>query len=339
VPTGAVADKISRKFSIILGAGLWAVSLFIYVLGSTFLIFAVAEVIFSLGASFKSGADTALIYDSLKILDREGEYQQVEGRARSYIMYTQAAGSIIAGFVYDININLPMIISIGFMMVTILIALKFEEPEIEGDREFSISAYLEQIKESAAYTVKHEKIKAILFFSIVFYIFYRTGFLYFQPYMEAVNIPVKYFGILFFLFNIVAAISSKYSFKIMDKTKPRTMLFMGLLLIVSFLVLGIVRAWIGVFAILLQQVARGLYRPVTRKYLNKHIPSNKRATILSFQSLLVSVAIAIVYPLMGILKDSSNIFTSHLVLVIAMSALLLMTNSYMNKRLGKRSKD
>ena len=335
VPTGVVADRMGRKFSMVLGAALWALSLFTYIVGKTFIIFALAEIIFSLGAAFKSGADSALIYDSLKNLGREDDFQYIEGRARSFILYTQAFGSIIAGFVYEVNIYLPMIISIGFMIVTILIALTFDEPEVVDKEEFNFRNYYKQIKDSAKFTLNHEKIKAILLFSMVFYIFYRGGFLYFQPYMEAVNIPVRYFGVIFFVFNIVAAVTSRNCHWIMNKTKPRTLLFMALLMIVSFGLLGLIKIWPGVLAILLQQVARGLYRPVTRKYLNKHIPSKKRATILSFQSLVTSIAVAVTYPLMGILKDSTNIFTSHLVIMIAMSILMFIVNKYMNQRLGK----
>ena len=113
VPTGAVADKIGRKESILLGALLWAISLGFYVVGKSFPMFILAEVIFSLGATFKSGADNALIYDSLKVMGREKEFQSIEGKARSFALYAQAVGSIIAGFVYEVNTNLPFIISIA----------------------------------------------------------------------------------------------------------------------------------------------------------------------------------------------------------------------------------
>lgn len=303
VPTGAIADKFGRKFSMGLGSLLWASSLLIYVVGTNFFIFAIAEIIFSLGATLKSGADTAIIYDSLKLMKRERDFQEVEGHARSLSLYAQAIGSVIAGFIYSININLPMLVSILFMLVTFITTLRFSEPPIEEKKDNCTIGYFKQIYESGSYVLNHEKIKAILFFSMVFFIFYRAGFWYFQPYMKVVDIPVEWFGAIFFIFNITAAIVSKKSHKIMEITKPRTLSFMALLIITSFFILGITKVWIGVFAILLQQAARGLYRPVTRKYLNKHIPSNKRATILSFQSLVTSLAVAITSPFIGMLMD------------------------------------
>jgi MFS family permease len=338
VPTGAVADKIGRKESILLGSLLWAVSLGIYVVGNSFPMFMLAEVIFSLGATFKSGADNALIYDSLKVLGREKEFQSIEGKARSFALYAQAIGSIIAGFVYEVNVNLPFLISVLFMVVTIIISIRFKEPPIEGKvGKYGIN-YIDQIKESGKFILSHEKIKAIIIFTMMFFIFYRTAFFYYQPYMEAVNIPVRYFGIIFFIFNITAAFASKRSHWIMEKTKPKTLTFMALLMIVSFVLLGVVKVWFGVFAILFQQIARGIYRPVTTKYLNKHIPSDKRATVLSFQSLACNMSVAIAFPLMGVLKDNENIFTAHMVLGIAMIILTVFTIKYMNTRLALRNK-
>lgn len=334
VPTGVVADKIGRKFSMILGSLLWALSLFIYIIGKNFYIFAVAEIIFSLGATFKSGADTALIYDSLKALKREKQFQRVEGFSRSFTFYAQGIGSIIAGFIYEINIFLPMIVSIGFMVVTTIVAMNFEEPPIEDKKGRFGVKYLDQIKESGKYILGHEKIKAIILYSMIFFIFFRTGFWYYQPYMESVNIPVKYFGIIFFMFNLAAALGSNGCYKIMELTKPKTLTFMSGLLIVSFIFLGIIKTWIGVFAILFQQVARGLYRPVTKKYLNKHIPSDKRATILSFHSLAVNIAVAIALPFMGLLKDSTNIYTTHIILAMIMILMTYISTKYMDKRLG-----
>jgi MFS family permease len=334
VPTGAVADKLGRKYSILIGAFLWAIGLLLYVVGKNFLVFALSEITFSLGSAFKSGADSALIYDSLKMLKREKEYQKVEGKARSYSLYAQALGSVLSSFLYEKNINLPLIVSIIFMVVTIVAVLMFKEPEVEGKiGRYGIN-YFKQIKESGKYILNHDKLKAIVFFSMIFFIFYRTGFWYFQPYMEGVNIPVRYFGVLFFIFNITAAFISKRSSYIMERTKPKTLTFMAFLMIASFLILGTVRVWGGVFAILLQQAARGLYRPVTTKYLNKHIPSDKRSTILSFQSLCTNLAVAVAFPLMGILKDSTDIFTTHLILSVAMIVLTFISIKYMNGKLG-----
>lgn len=334
VPTGAVADKHGRKISILLGSIVWAISLFIYIIGKSFFVFALAEAIFSLGASLKSGADSALIYDSLVYLKKENEYQKIEGKARANALYAQAIGSVISGFIYEINIYLPMTLSIVFMVVTSIIILFFHEPPYSKEEQNKDTNYYRQIVESGSFILKHEKLKAVVLFCTVFFVFYRAGFWFYQPYMEAVNIPVKYFGIIFFLFNIAAAFTSKRSHYLMEKTKPRTLTFLALLMGGSFFIMGTVKIWVGFIAIFLQQMARGLYRPVTTKYINKRIPSDKRATILSFSSLSSNIAVAAAFPFMGILKDHTDIYSTHLILTASMVISIGFCIKYINKRIG-----
>ena len=335
VPTGAIADKVGRKFSIGLSKLMWILSLLIYILGTSFLDIAIAEIVFSIGITLKSGADSALLYDSLKALDREEEFTKIQGRARSNIYITQGIGAIVASFVYSINEYLPMIFSIGFMIIAFVVVLLFEEPPIEDKKGKYGEKYFTQIKESGKYVIHHPKIKSIAIFAMIFFAFMRAGFWFYQPYMESVNVSVKYFGIFFFFFNMTAALASSKSNLIISFSKKRTFMFMIALLWLSFLILGFSHHWLAIMAILPQQVARGLYSPVINKYSNKHIPSNKRATVLSFISLASSLSAAIVLPMIGVLKDKTDIFTSYTVIGVILIVIMFFLNAYLNKSLKK----
>ncbi len=56
---------------------------------------------------------------------------------------------------------------------------------------------------------------------------------------------------------MIAAIASHYSVRIIKRTRSFTMIFLALLVMVSYMILGTVTLWVGVFAITLQQVSRG----------------------------------------------------------------------------------
>lgn len=65
VPSGSFADYWSRKgcttiFHLVFGAGI-----FLYAIGDSFLMFAIAEFLAGIGISFSTGSDSALIFDSL----------------------------------------------------------------------------------------------------------------------------------------------------------------------------------------------------------------------------------------------------------------------------------
>lgn len=328
VPTGAVSDYFSKKLSLTIGSLLIVSSLIIYVIAPNFYIMLLGEVIFAIGLTFRSGTEQAILYDSLKNNNIVDEYTKIEGKARSYTFYAQAVGSILAGFLYEINIYLPFIFSAVFLFIAATISLFFVEPQIEKQDHKSIK-YHEQVKDSFKYAFSHKKVFSIIIFGLVFTLFYRIGFNYFQPYMKAIDIPERYFGLIFFFFNIVAAQSSMRAHTFIEKTKPRTLMLTGLLISVSMFFMAFVHNFIGVIFILLQQMARGFRMPVFQKYINKHIPSDKRATILSIQNFGQSIVIGIFGPIAGYLLDHSDIFISHFVMSISMLILLIVANLYM----------
>lgn len=329
VPTGLVSDLLSRKLSLLLGSIFCFISLIVYIVGPSFIYMIIGEFIFAIGITFRSGTEQAILYDSLISSGQENRYTEIEGIARSYTFYAQALGSLVAGFIYEINIYFPFIISAVFMIIAGIITLFFEEPMTNKKSEKK--SYTHQIKSSFNYVIKHKKVFGVIVFSIVFMYFYRVGFNYFQPYMVAVHIPVRYFGLIFFFFNIIAAFASKHSYTFIKRTRPRSLLSLSLLIALSFIGLSLVKIPLGLAFIFMQQLARGLRVPVFQKYINKNIPSDKRATIISIQSFLSAIVIAIFGPLAGLLLDKTNIFTSHLLMGFCMIFLLLLANSLMIK--------
>lgn len=334
VPTGSIADKVGRKFSLITGTSLWVVQLVLLVFADSFALFALAQLLMALGVTFMSGANTALLYDSLKADGREGEFERMAGKANSWVYYGQAIGSIAAGFLYAINMELPVIVSAINACIAVLIATRFIEPPIE-DRQHKES-YLKHISDSSRFVLRHNKVKALVVYGTTFYLFYRVGFYFFQPYFQAVNLDVRYYGLFFALFNIVAALTSQNSHKIIAATRGRTLTVLSATMIVSFGVMAIVTTWVGAFGILLQQVARGLYNPVIAKFMNKHIPSNKRATIISLYSLVVNLTAALAYPVFGAIGERYTVFTTHGIMCLSMLLLTILSLAYYGRATSRK---
>ncbi|WP_157949973.1 MFS transporter [Vallitalea okinawensis] len=310
VPTGAIADLVGRKFSLMISSIMLIIGLIIYVVTRNFYLFILAEIMFGLGLSFKSGADSALLYDTLKELKREEEFSSIQGKALFYALLLQSVGSIIIGYLYNINVNLPYIVSIGLLTISGVFTIFFTETHAQIGEEKS--NYYKHVKSSAAYVMKHHKIRAIIMYSVFIYIIWRIGFWYYQPYMKAVYIDAKYFGILFSIFNLAAAIGSRNANVIMKRLKNKSLLFLASLFISSFLMMGMTRLYIGAFFILFQEFARGIRRPLLLKYVNDNIPTDKRATIISFKSLCENLTVAVLYPLIGVLMDQIDIVNLHL---------------------------
>ena len=71
IPSGAVADLLGRKRSMILSRICIAVSCMLMLFSRNFGLFAMSFIIQALGNNFNSGSEEALVYDSMKAIDRK----------------------------------------------------------------------------------------------------------------------------------------------------------------------------------------------------------------------------------------------------------------------------
>ncbi|MBI2140739.1 MFS transporter [Candidatus Woesearchaeota archaeon] len=80
MPTGYFADAYGRKLSLIVGAVLAFFGMAAYSFSYTFWGFLAAEILMGIGSSFTSGADSALLYDTLLQSRKEKSYKSIEGK-------------------------------------------------------------------------------------------------------------------------------------------------------------------------------------------------------------------------------------------------------------------
>ena len=305
VPTGVVADKLSRRWSLFLAGASIGLALAIYILTDSFFAFACAEALFGLGLTFGSGADSALLYESLDRLGRKGDYAHIEGRAASYVFAGQAAGSIASSLLYALNPNLPFWISVGSAFIAACMALRFVEPE----REKSAHHYHLHVRHCLALAARTPRILWIVCLAALMGFAARSGFWLYEPYFTRVHIDVAWFGAIFFGFNMIAALSAKYLVR-RERGYRLALLGMGLLLAASFAFPALLMAPWAIAFIGLQQIVRGIYRPTLNSYLNRQIGDAHRATVISIVGLSASLGFACLSPIVGLTLDHRGaIFT------------------------------
>jgi len=339
IPTGTIADKVSRKVSLKLSGVFCMAGLSIYIVFKSFYIFAIAEIIFGIGMTFSSGADSAILYESLERLDRKKEYQKFEGNAAFYLFIGQAIGSAVSGFLYKRNPFLPFIISIFNLIISIFIAVFFKETE----RKKSEHKYLIHVFKSINISLKTPRILWTVLFAALMGFAFRSSFWLYQPYFSLVNIDIQWYGVIFFFFNIVAAVSSKILLKKFYDTRPRKVLISLTFLLAGTFILPIIFVFPAAIVILaLQQIVRGLYSPTLRFYINHQIKDEYRATVISLVSLSGSLSFAILSPFVGINLDKRGTVNTYLwmgVITLGGIILLVLLRKFQKLKKLKRLKD
>ena len=283
VPSGALADLIGRKKTIVLGGvfGLFDIIWFSCA-NSPFDIW-VANFLWIIGFSLKSGADSALIYDSLKILNLEKEYKRIEGRSFSTRLLLFAFGSIVAGLLAEINLRLPVLLSSVGVAISLFASCFFKEPN--SIEEYSFKEQLNLMKISFLFIINHLEVKWLVGFSSLIALTSKIWFFTYNPYFELVSLDLRYYGVIFFLLNIIAWLSSRYAY-LVEKFISEKMIIITIitLLAVPILLMGTFVILPAVSLVLIQNFVRGFSRPFFQDFINSRIESKNRATVISIKS-------------------------------------------------------
>jgi len=311
VPTGAVADCFGRKISIILSAIVITIAVFVYSFYPNFYVFILGEFLWALSFALMSGADEALIYDSLKKIKKEKTSKKVLGRFRSFsmmgIMIGAPIGSIIAA---NFGLRYTMMLMAVPFFIAFLFAFSFKEPKIKKKKQ--TKKYFEVLVSGVKYFKEHRTLKILAFDGISIYILAFLVIWTYQPLLKQLNFPLIYFG---FVHAAMAGLQILFmsNFEILEKifrSKKSYLFYSAIIVGFSFVLLGIISYIPIVIFFVITIAAFGLSRFVLiQNYMHKYIESHNRATVISSVSMVEKLCVGIVYPIIGLFVEWSLNYT------------------------------
>jgi MFS family permease len=308
IPTGAIADYFGRKISLFLGALAMAVGVIIYGSIPNFYIFLFGEFILAISMALMSGADNALLFDSLKELGREDEIKKITGKSNAFNLFglfiSAPLGSLIAA---KLGLNAPMYLSSIGYLIALFVALSFCETKVQDSTSES-KRYLVVVKEGFKYFKNHKTLKllaidAILVNSGAYFVIWL-----YQPLFTSINISVLYFG-LFHALLVGSEILISHNFERLEKifgSSQNYLHFSTIIIAIFFIIVAIHPNFLTIILFLIFSGGFGLTRmDLMSAYMNKLIPSNRRATILSSISMFRRFALVLLNPIIGFAADRS----------------------------------
>lgn len=311
VPTGAVADLWGRRQSRALGR-IFALFSLLFLRFSSSLGMQIAG--FAMGAvsyNLESGAGEALVYDSLKALDRESFYKRVAGIRELCYQAASASAILLGGFLaFRIGYDMVFCLMGAIILLSFVNALLLAEPPLERTLSSSsgplikkISGSLrDQCRESLNVIRKSPRIALLILFSETVFVFATSFYYYLQTYWKGEGKSEFHIAVVIALQCLVSGLSGLAA-PAVEKRFTETGLLNFLPLVQLVCLWGIALSpWKEVF-FMLTGVAEGILFVALSDYINKAIPSEFRATILSFQSMLFSVLMILIFPLLGWIGD------------------------------------
>lgn len=312
VPTGVVADTLGRRVSYLLGTVTLAVTTVLYYLlwvaHSPFWMWAIVSVLLGLGFTFFSGAVEAWLVDALTATGYTGGLEKVFGRGLAFAGAAMFIGSIAGGVVAQAtNLGVPFLIRAGILVVMFIVAaiVMHDLGFTPAGRAHPIRATKEVFNASVKYGLGRRPVRYVMFASffttgVGFYVFYAL-----QPYLVELWGDTGAYSIAGLAAAILSGsqvIGGLVAPWVRRRFRKRTTTII-LSLVVSSLVLlalGVNRNfWIALVLLTVWGLVDAAAGPVQQAYLNDMIPSQQRATVLSFDSLLGSTGGAVIQPVLG----------------------------------------
>ncbi len=326
IPTGVIADTRGRQFSYVLGAATLIVSTLLYLVmwqvHAPLLGWAIASILLGLGFTFFSGATEAWLVDALKATNYTGHLEHVFGRAQSVGGVATLVGTVAGGLIAQFtNLGVPYIIRAAMLGVSLLVALRFmRDIGFKPDREVRpMRAVRNVLRGSIDGGFRNPPVRWLMLAAPFtagtgIYVFYAS-----QPYLlQLYGDPHAYSvaGLAAAIFAGAQIAAGLLVARLARIFRRRTdVLIGGSVLGIGLLVLLGLQPGFVVALVLLAvwSFVVAVTRPMRSAYLNGVIPSEQRATVLSFDSLMGSAGGVVAQPALGRVADVSGYAASYLV--------------------------
>jgi MFS family permease len=308
IPSGTIADYLGRKMSMIIGHFFELAGIFIYTSAPIYWRFFLGEFMFALAHSCFSGANEAMVYDTLIELGRESESKKVYGLLNTSMLIGFSVGAFLGSIIamyYGPRVSfLSMVIPMG---ASFIICLTLHEPMPNKMRKRS-DKYLTIMKKGFQH-IRKNKIVSILILDtiIISTISYYMLWLW-QKRLMVLHVNVEYFGIINvgMVIGQIIMVNSFHKLEKIWKSKKCVVQLTAIGSGIGFVIFMISDNLIAIISGIIIAVSFGRPRfQLMLNYLNKHIPSDQRATIISIQSMLNSLIFAVINPIMGVFVDYS----------------------------------
>jgi MFS family permease len=324
IPGGAIADRLGRKNAMLVGMSLLVLDCFLFGVGNSPLWMWVSNLVWALGYSLLSGADSALLYDTLAAAGRTDEFKRIEGKTIAYRFFLIACTSLSVGYLAGLHMRLPVLLGLPGILVAVVMVARMVEPP----RTKPTAKHWDLMKLSVLFVANNRKVKWIIAYAVLLTVIGKVWFFTYNPYFDLVHLPLALYGWVFFGLNLVAGIFSGGAAWLAKRVSPgASIVSMVVLTGVPIVLMALVIAAPMVVLVLMQNMVRGYLKPFMGQFLHDHLDSENRATVASVQSAVDGFGQVVLLGIFGLVLQVASLPMSLLLLgvftLVAGGALLV----------------
>ncbi len=352
VPTGFLADRLGRKASLVLGSLAGVISATLMLLVRNELAIAIAFCFSALSYTFPSGAHDALVYDTCLEHQKKRDFTRIAGNLNAIWLAGASVAALAGGWIAEVALEWLYVLNILANLAAVGIIWLIDEPEAADEREeaaggseaandggllltraASVGRAVRFLRESP------QTLRLFLLFGLLSAAD-TTAVLYGQAYLRAAAIPLPMIGGVFMAQNLFSILPTKMAFLAEKRVGFRSCLLGGGLVISLMIALlgalprqnAPVLQIVAVAIFLLLNGTREMLNPLFSNEINLRIRSTERATLLSFGSMVFSIMMMVLFPLVGIAGDRAGLGPAYLFLGVTTLAVIPIFSPSLRRR-------
>ncbi len=354
IPAVAITDFLGKRKSIILGNILLIVYMLILLCFPGAISIIIADLIFALGYDMKTIAESNLLYDSVSTRGGECLYSKLDAKGGSWYYILDGIASLVAGYLFVINNYIPMLICLGFIVISTILSFGFKDVyKIEKEKKEKIGLavtlkdYGNDLKSSFKFILKSKRMKAFILFQIVFYSVIEIVDTYNSDLLINIGIPEEQFSMIFAVLTLIGGISLSLKRPIEKKFKNRTLSFVSLMYIGACIIIGAISTFWKSEAIIpivlmmyaVQKINTSIWYILEAKYLKNFTKEEMRNKITFSYEFIGGIAASIFSILGGLLLKVLNVENAFLVIGLLALASMVVVLDYMRTRFGLKPEE
>jgi MFS transporter, DHA3 family, tetracycline resistance protein len=294
VPTGVVADVVSRRTSVIVGTFVTGAAFVVVGAVPTFVALAIGSFLYGVGATFISGAEEAWITDEVG----EKAATKLYVRGAQWAQFAALGGIILSVALATIALNLPILIcGSGLLVLGMFLIIRMPETRVrpEKDPETRMHRSMRRTFKSGIGQIKTRPVLALIFAVAIFHGMSTEGFdrLYALHLIDHTVFPdlgpldpVVWFGIIQAVGLLLAIGVSEFIKRKVDISTHRgaagSLALFDILLIAAVVVFGLTgNFWLALGSFWLVALAREAREPIFTAWINQGLDPASRATVNS----------------------------------------------------------
>ena len=318
VPSGVLADLVGRRKLVIFSALSMVIEMLLLILApqhggwGLFAVCAVNRVLSGLSEAAASGADEALAYDSLKMMTSdesvvEGKWDDTLVSAMRLRSLWGVLAMLIGGFVFDhesmiaifgdfpreLSLRLPVILCFLSACVCLILAWRLTDlgvvKKVHGERT-SVKDVGRGMLAATGWVIQTRWIAALILCAFLIDAVMRTFVTLQSEYFRWIDLPEYSFGIIGAGMSLAGWVVPFYVKPLAQKFSPHVnMLIAGGMGTFALTCMAWLQGAYGVAATFLVMLTLIHVGFLMSRYINKDAPSDKRASILSVNSLTLNL--------------------------------------------------